>query len=332
MTILSTTRPTLLDIAKSLDPDGSVAAIVEILAQTNEVLQDAVYAEGNLPTGHRTTTRTSLPQGTFRRFNAGVQPGKSTREQFTESCMMLEAYAEIDKAEADLNNNAAAFRANEAMAFLEGMSQQLAATIFYGNSVVNPERFTGFAPRYNSLSAANAENIINGGGVGVDNRSIWLVCWSEMNCFMMYPKGSQAGIKMTDKGEVTIENADGLGGRMEGYRTHFRVDAGLVIRDWRDVVRIANIDFSNLTPDASSGANLPRLMYQAINRLPNMGRGRCAFYMSRDIRTTFGQQLAEGTKNSSLITENVGGVIQSNWHGIPIRRVDQLAVDEATVV
>jgi hypothetical protein len=33
---LSVTNPTLLDLAKTLDPDGKVADIVEILNQTNE--------------------------------------------------------------------------------------------------------------------------------------------------------------------------------------------------------------------------------------------------------------------------------------------------------
>ena len=138
---------------------------------------------------------------------------------------------------------------------------------------------------------------------------------------------------VTDTGQVTIENVDGAQGRMEGYRMHFRIDAGLVLKDWRYVVRIANIDFSNLTADASgSSANLPRLMYQAIQRIPSLAMCKPVFYMARDVRTFFGQQCAEGTKSSTLQVENVGGVPVTMFHGIPIKRVDRLAVDEATIV
>jgi len=49
---------TLAEWAKRLDPDGKVAKIVEILNQTNEILMDMMFVEGNLPTGHRTTVRT----------------------------------------------------------------------------------------------------------------------------------------------------------------------------------------------------------------------------------------------------------------------------------
>jgi hypothetical protein len=118
---------------------------------------------------------------------------------------------------------------------------------------------------------------------------------------------------------------------MEAYRTHYRWDAGLTIRDWRYFVRIANIDRSNLTVDAATGANLPNLMFQAMERLPSMS-GRTAWYMDRSLMTKLGQQSALLTKNSSLTIENVGGVITRNWLGFPIRRVDTLAVDEARVV
>jgi hypothetical protein len=48
---------TLADWAKRLDPQGKVPSIVELLAQSNEILQDMLWVEGNLPTGHRTTVR-----------------------------------------------------------------------------------------------------------------------------------------------------------------------------------------------------------------------------------------------------------------------------------
>lgn len=325
--------PTLLDRANALAPDGSIATVVEILNETNEILDDMVFMEGNLETGHRTTIRTGLPKPTWRKLYGGVQPTKSTRAQITDSTGMMEAYAEIDKALADLNGNTAAFRLQEDTAHLEGMSQEAAEAIFRADDSIETEKFTGFAPRYSEMgNGTSGDNILDAGGIGADNASIWLVGWGPNTCHGIYPKGSTAGIQMTNKGQVTIENVDGEGGRMEGYRTHYRWDMGLTVRDWRYVVRIANIDRSLLSADASTGANLPFIMYEAMERLPNSGNVKLCWYMDRTIRTKLGQQLASAVSNSTLTVEMVGGKRVVSWDEVPIRRVDTLEVNEARVV
>jgi len=331
MSVLADTHPTLLDLAKRTDPDGNIADIVEILNQNNEVLEDMVWQEGNLVTGHRTTIRTGLPTPTWRKMYGGVQPTKSRTAQITDNTGMLEAYAEVDKALADLNGNTAAFRLSEDRPHIEGMSEEIAQTIFYGNEGTEPEAFTGLSPRFNALTSANnSDNVIAGGGSGTDNASIWLCVWGPSSGFGITPKGSKAGLQMEDKGQVTIENVDGDGGRMEAYRSHYRWDAGLTIRDWRYFVRIANIDRSELTTTAASGAHLPNLMYEAIDRIPSFS-GRAAFYMDRGILTKLRQQSSYLIKDSSLTVEQLGGVPVTQFHGIPIRRVDVLSPDEALV-
>ncbi len=331
MAALSVTNPTLADVAKRMDPDGKIDTIVEILNETNEILEDATMIEGNLPTGHRTTIRTGLPTPTFRKLYGGVQPTKSTTVQVTDNTGMLEAYAEVDKALADLNGNNAPFRLSEDRAHLEGMNQKYVDTLFYGNEGTEPEAFTGFAPRFNSTSASNGENVILGGGSGSDNTSIWLVVWGPNTCHGIYPKGSVAGLTMTDKGQVTIEDVDGSGGRMEAYRTHYRWDCGLTVRDWRYVVRICNIDKSALTKDAASGADLTDLMAQACEMIPSLGMGRPAFYCSRTIKSFLRRQIASKVSSSTLTMEQVGGKSVVTYDGIPVRRTDALAPDEATI-
>lgn len=331
MATLADTHPTLLDLARRTDPDGRISDIVEILNATNEVLMDMVWQEGNLTTGNRTTIRTGLPQPTWRKMYGGVQPSKSKTAQVTDNTGMLEAYGEVDKALADLNGNTAAFRLSEDRPHIEGMSQEIAQTLFYGNEGTEPEAFTGLSPRYNALTSANnSDNVIDGGGSGTDNASIWFAVWGPNTGYGIVPKGSQAGLQQQDLGEVTIENVDGAGGRMQAYRSHYRQDAGLTIRDWRYFVRIANIDRSALTTDASAGANLANLMFEAVNRVPNTN-GRAAWYMDRDLTVKLGQQSAALTKQSSLTTENVGGIVTTRWLGYPIRRVDALSPDEALV-
>lgn len=330
MPALAANNPTLLDVAKRLDPDGKIASIVEILSANNQVLNDMTFVEGNLPTGHRTTIRTGLPTPTWRKLYGGVQPSKSTTVQVTDSCGMLEAYAEVDKALADLNGNTAAFRLSEDAAHIEAMSQEMASTLFYGNEGTEPEAFTGLAPRYNSKSAQNADNIIDAGGTGSDNTSIWLCVWGPQTGFGIYPKGSTAGLQMTDKGQVTVENVDGNGGRMEAYRTHYRWDAGLTIRDWRYFVRIANIDVSDLDT-VSNTKNIINWMIQASERIPELGKGRAAFYMNRRLREKLRLGILEKI-SSNLSWETVAGERVMTFDDIPVRRTDALVNTEARVV
>lgn len=331
MAVLAVNNPTLLDLAKRSDPDGKIAAIIELLNQENGILDDMTWIEGNLTTGHRTTVRTGLPAPTWRKLYGGVQPTKSTTKQITDNTGMLEAYAEVDKALADLNGNTSEFRLSEAKAHIEGMMQEMAKTLFYGNEGTVPEAFTGLAPRYNSLAAENGQQIIDAGGAGTDNQSIWLVVWDTDKVHGIVPKGSTAGLQQEDLGRVTIENVDGLGGRMEAYRSHFRWDAGLTVRDWRYIVRVANIDKSDLKPDWSTGANITDLMVQALERVQGLN-GRPVFYVSRQIRTMLRRQLVEKVKNSTLTMEEVAGKKVVAFDGIPVRRVDVLAADEARVV
>ncbi len=333
MATLAVTHPTLADVAKATDPDGKIATIVEILNETNEILEDMVWVEGNLPTGHRTTIRAGLPTPTWRKLYGGVQPTKSTNVQVTDTTGMLEAYAEIDKALADLNGNSAAFRMTEDKSHIEGMSQEFAATLMYGNEGTAPEEFTGFAPRFNDNSGpANADNIILGGGSGSDNNSIWLISWGANTVHGIYPKGSKAGLQFNDKGQVTIEDSDGSnGGRYEAYRSHYRWDCGLSVRDWRYVVRICNIDQSALTGDKTgSSADITDLMAQAIELLPNASSGRPAFYMNRALRSTLRRQIAN-TTNVQLSMDQVGGKHVMSFDGIPVRRCDMLTSTEATI-
>jgi len=329
MATLSVVNPTLLDLAKTLDPDGNTANIVEILNMTNEVLDDMTWQQGNLLTGNRTTIRSGLPVPTWRKLYGGVQPTKARNVQVTDGCGMLENYAEVDKALADLNGNSAAFRLTEDRAFIEGINQELASKIFYGNEALAPETMTGLATRFNSLAAENADNIINAAGVGADNTSIWLCVWGPNTGFGIVPKGSKAGLQVTDKGQVTVENVDGAGGRAEMYRTHYRLDAGLCIRDWRYFVRVANIDVSDLNTLANTKV-LVELMIKAAERIPAFGMGRASFYVNRTIREKLRLGILEKV-SSQLTYETVSGKRVTMFDGIPVKRSDSILLTEAVV-
>lgn len=331
MATLSSTNPTLADVASRLTADGKIDPnIIEMLNESNEILVDMTMIEANGFAEHKTTIRSGLPTATWRKLNYGVQPTKSRTVQVKDAMGMLENYAEIDKALADLNGNSAAWRLSEDRPFLEGMNQDMATTLFYGDSSLDPEKFTGLAPRYNSLSAENAMNIIDGGGTGSDNASIWLIVWGPNTAHGIYPKGSSAGLMGRDLGEHTL--TDAAGGRYQGYRTHYKWDLGFTLRDWRYAARICNIDVSDMTKNAASGADLIDLMTQAVEVVPNLGMGRAVFYMPRKVRSFLRRQITNKVAASTLTMEQVGGKSVVAFDGVPCRRTDALLLTEARVV
>ena len=330
MATKATTNPTLGDVAKRLDPEGNIAAIIELLNEQNEILMDATWVEANGPTSHRTTVRSGLPSVTWRKLNYGVQPSKSRTVQVTDGIGMLEARATVDKDLADLNGNTDDFRLSEDRAFLEAMNIELAETLFYGDSTTAPEEFMGLEPRFNDTTAENGDNILLGGGSGSDNTSIWLVVWSPNTCHMIYPKGGEGGLMHKDLGEVTLFDDQTPAGRYQGYESLYQWKAGLCLRDWRHVVRIANIDVSDLTKDAATGADIVDLMIQALERVKSLSIGRPAFYCNRTISSFLRRQINNST-NVRMTPDQVSGKHVLTFDMVPVRRCDALLETEATV-
>lgn len=341
MATLSNTALTLADWAKRVDPDGNVPVVAELLSQSNEILDDAVFMEGNLPTGHRVVIRTGLPTVYWRALNQGIPNSKSTTAQVDEACGILEARSEVDVALARLNGNTAQFRLSEDAAFLEAMNQAQATTMFYGNPASDPKQYLGLAPRYSDIGAgspANSQNILSAGGSSTDNTSIFLVVWGENTVFCPFPKGTKAGLVHQDLGEQTVYNSDGT--RLQAYATRYEWNNGLVVKDWRYVVRICNISVSDLigqtgTQAASAATNIIKLMARALYRIPNMAMGRPAFYMNRTVHS--GLALAAMDK-SQYVLKIEQGLTQfgqpNSWLsflGVPLRRVDALLNNEAVV-
>ena len=352
MPLVSSGRNTLIDIAKSYGPDGKVATVAELLNQSNELIQYMNFVEGNLPTGHKGVVRTGLPTVQLRSFYRGVKVSKSGRATIEDVCAMAEGRNEIDKDLADLNGNTAAYRLSEGLAFIEAMNQTFAQQLVYGDTSINPDGVLGLAPRYNSLSATNAQNIIDAGGTGSDNTSVWLIVWGENTVTGIYPKGSQAGLQQQDLGEIDAfdENND----RFRAYAELWKWKFGLHVKDWRYAVRIANIDVSDLTGQTGTQAItaatwLNKLMIKALARIPSMGMGTATFMASRTVKEMLSVAALDKSQNALSFTQGVnqygtvapgsvagqgtgiqGGQLQ--FMGVPVLTVDQILATEARVV
>lgn len=329
-TAIASSNMTLIDIAKQTMPDGSIESdVVELLAQDNEILTDMTWEEANGGTFHRSSVRTGIPEPTFRRFYEGVTPSKGTYAQVDEPMGMMENRSVVDAKMLDMAPNKERVRMNEAIGILEGFNQGFTETLLYGDVGNSPAKFNGFLPRFDVLSASSGENIIDAGGTGTDNASILIVNWSPRTVFGIYPRGSKAGISREDLGRQEVLDTASPGRRFTAYEEKFQWDCGLVVRDWRHVIRIANIDKSALVAQSGAAAIL-ELLAAAVDKIPSSMGGRPAIYLNRTVKTMLRIQCMKQS-NVYLTLGQEEGRPKLMFDGIPIRKVDMMQADEARV-
>lgn len=341
MATLGTMRPTVLDVARITDPNGRIMKVAEILQQYNDILDDIPWYEGNLPTGNLSTIRTSKASPSLRALNSGVAPTKSTTGQINDACSILENRSQIDIDVANLNGNSAAFRLSQDRPMIEGFSDSLAEHLIYGNAADNPLEFNGFASRYFTLGSTytTSAQVIDGGGTGADNTSIWLVNWGPGKVYGTYPKGSKAGLQYEDLGiQEVITNTTTMA-TMRAYVSWMQWKCGLVVEDYRNVVRICNIDVSNLAT-ASDGtdtsANIIKLMSKALDYLPPDASGTPVFYMTKNTRAMLRVKMNDKSnlylRDEQLTAPNsITRRPTLTFQGIPCRRIDSILETEAQI-
>ena len=301
--------------------------IIELMNQTNDVINDIPWMESNQSDGHLTRVRTGLPEVYWRRLYKGIPPSKGAWSQVKESCGMLEALMELDVAEVELyGDKANAFRLSEAKAFVESMRQKVASTLFYGDSTRSPDEFNGLAMRYPALSSPN---VVDAGGTGDALTSMYLVCWGSDTCHGLYPKGSTGGLSHEDLGRYMTRDEDGNKFQCVGDKHNWR--CGLTVRDWRSVVRIANIDTTKLDPTAEGHTDLQTLTIRAKNLMPEHMRGKAVWYANQDVIAGLELQAINKANVHLTYGEYFGSQGVPALHGRPIRQCDALVSHETQV-
>jgi len=319
---------TLLELARRTNL-SAIVTIAEVLHETNEWMDDAVWLESNQPTSHITTQRTSLPSGTFRKVWGGVSREASSTRQIIEGMCMLEAYSVVDKFLVDIAPDQRAFRSSEDSAFIEGMGQTFSNCMFqctllaaYGDTTGHPERFNGLPKR---LSAKTQGNVYDNGDTGNDDTSIYIIQWGPNMVHMIYPKGSTAGIKHTDLGEQTVTAVDTTAtapSEFQAYRSHFELRAGLVVRDDRCIQRIASID----SVHGQTYSFNDDILIRALNNMPFQGKG-AKIYCNKTIKAQI-DILAKDKMNVTYGPANAFGVPTTLFRGVPVRQVDAIGIGE----
>ena len=324
--------------------------IAEQLSQCNDIWGDLPMVQANGVGFHEFAYRTSIPTGIWRQVNTGVPYGKSTTAKGMVGMGSLEGYSQIDRLLLEDSGDINEARRTEDVAFLEGMSQTMVQTLFYGNTAVTPAEFMGLAPFYNTVNtatASNAVNVIDCGGTGSSNASMWLLCFGERTLYALYPRGSKAGLVSEDKAD-TVPGFDAVGNRFEAYTTYFRQQMAFAPQDYRYGVRLANIDTTTAGLAGPNAIDIFAYLAQALMippTLTKMASGitmsdapgdpspglRPVIYVNRTVRHWMDVQ-GMRDRNVLLTVNDAAGKPQDMVRGIPVRICDQLLNTESRVV
>ena len=338
MATLGTQALTLSDLRKRLAPDGSVDFIIEALLSSNPIMDDIAWKMGNLPTGNRTTIRTSMPKPSVRRINRGVTRHKSTTMQVQDTCIILEDRSCVDIEEIALAPNGEQFRRSEDAAFVGGFSDAIAANIFYGNADDDLDTFNGLSMRYPLIGGEKntpGYQVIEGmtANAGAKNTSAFLVGWGTHATSGIYPKNSQAGLKQRDLGEQTVQDKDG--NEYQALVSLFTWKAGLAVGDIRANAAVRNIDTEKINGSMKSEdkRKLIEKFVLAKNRIRNLQsrKKKVVMYVSESLYNWFEIYLLD--KNNVHVTrqELAADVPRLFFGGIEIKKCDAISDEETAL-
>jgi hypothetical protein len=325
MATINADLPTLADLAKLQDPDGSHAKVVEMLTRKNAFLPDMVWKEGNLPTGHRITSESVLPTVGYRQYNEGVAASKGRTSQADETCGMLEGISKVDRDLARLNGNEAAYRLSQDKMFMRSMNNAVEDGILYNSVATNQERFHGIIPRLASTTGIAGSQIVlaEADDTGVDYTTALIVGWGPNSVYGIYPKGSKQGLETIDMGlQLT---ADANSREFLAWVTNFKWQLGVAVEDWRYLAAVRNIDSGNLS--ATDDLLVPKLI-EALYKLESLEGVRPVIYVNRKVNTYLHLQARNTAKSSMLSVEMPEGKPVVHLMGVPIRMTDALTITE----
>lgn len=334
MATLASSYLNLIDFHKQSDPN--IGSVIEVLKQQNPILDDAVAMECNMGATHRHVIRTGLPTPAWGQLYKGIPQSKSSVQQVDDTTGFLEARSAVDKRILDLASNPGAVRLGEATSHLEAMNQEMATGMFYHDTATSPEKFKGLAPRFSSIGGgASGNQIIDAGGTGSDNTSIWFVTWGDHACHLLYPKGTKAGVVREDKGEQRVldENNNPFYVKEELFTWH----VGMAVKDWRYVVRIANLDVSDLRAGSVDIYKWMRKAYWKLQSRRMDGKSsRIAIYANRDVLEALDGLSVGGGSGANTFLQvkpmELEGKEILTYRGMPLRETDALLNTEARVV
>jgi len=319
----------IVQLAKRMDGEGSMLyRIAEVIAEHDDAMNDAVWVESNRTASHVTSVRETQPSGTLRQINKGVSPTLSQVGQEVDYIGFIEDMSMVDDRLIRLapKGQKQQVRSDEDIAHLKGLSETASSYFFYGDRSVTPGAFDGLATRRNAIGMEGVYNM--SGSDAASNTSIYLVTWGKDYTHMLYPRGSKIGISKEDFGLQIVPDPNTSGAYLPMWISWFYFDMGVTVRYPRGLSRVVNIDpsesLTNLRP-------LFDRLIEAINHAPNRGKeGNLVAYLNEEMFNVF-DRLAYDNTVPNVYATDVGGVRQTYFRGVPLKRSDLISNTEDVV-
>ena len=317
--------------------DRILGRTIEFMRQSDPFMDDMGWVQCNSGENHESKYRTSLPAAYFRMVNDYIPKGRSTTQKQIDTTGSIEAWSEIDAEFIDgsaAEGHGAEIRIDESKATIMGIGNTAAHMMLYGSLAEDPRAFDGLAVRYSRLSDDReciGYNVIDAGGTGTDNTSMWLVNYSPQTIYGIYPASGALGIQRHDYGRTIDKNGDGDGRPV--YQDYYTRKLGLCIEDWRSTVRIANIPVSAIADDAKA-VDLIGLLTDAFYKIPNVVRAidkvNPIIYCPTPVAAALTKLSQE--KTSPITIRNVQGAPVKDFWEYKIKECDAFLTNEERVV
>lgn len=342
MATLNQSTQSMIELYRQTDGRGHLIDVIEMLNDTSQgILDDWSWMECNSGTKHTRGIRTGLPSVSWGILYGGIPQSKSTKQMVDDTTGFVEGLSTVDQRQLDLYaDKKVEIRSAEGRTFIEAMSQELLTAMFYHNPATNPRLPKGLGARYGVKATSGAGNqIVDAGGTGSDNTSIWFVEHGYDGLSVVYPHGTTAGITRENKGQqrVTDSNGDAYYVEEELFRCH----VGFSVGDWQRIARIANVDVSDMRAGSVEIYNFMRKAYyklksRRVNKIMDQkAPGRTSIYCNRDVLEAL-DALATNDGTTDNFTRLKWGEIEGKevltYRGHPIRETDALLNTEARVV
>lgn len=296
MSILGSSFVTVSDMLAMTRPDGSLETeVVNRVAKTNGLFSKLPFMKGNKTDGHQQVQLVTVPTVGYITYNVAPTTSKAGRVQRTDTVGTISTYSKVDPNLAKDQDNPEAFRKSEDIAFLESTINQASTDIIYANSASEALKFDGLAVRYGTVNTTRHNSgyyMINGGGSGSDNTSIYVAKIGPGGLMGLVGKNGTIGIQTIDHGDK-VWIADSAGTQMPYMVTEIKLELGLTVKNPGAVVRICNIDKSALVTE-SSAANLQKLIFKAAEMIENVD-GQTAVICNRTVKAHLGIQAFQKT-------------------------------------
>jgi hypothetical protein len=317
---------------------GELIDLADTVSKATGIMQFLEFHPTNQAFDHLTARRTDQGTPTTRIANEGAQEIKASSEQVIDIPVHYKKVIKPDKLCLRKFNSPEQWKADEVRAIFQAYAEEYTEQLISGDSLTDPGRsIDGFAKRLGSLPSDvndvtdRYHTVRSGGGAGADNTSIYVLGIGKQGVYGLFHKNGQAGFQMKQLPEQLIP----LGtGDIVSSPIDLSWDVGLSATNHRAMGRLCNIDYSDLTDDASAGVNLMNELTRLINstKVKTMGL-KPVMLANESIITYFENQRrnfgGNGVGDANADIGKMGEL--TTFKGIPFVQTDAIGIAEAVV-